>query len=369
MTSSFPDRRHLFHVFPTFAVGGSQIRFAQIANHFAAQYRHTVVTLDGKFEARARVHGDVELTIRAIAFDKTRGLANLPLFARELRRARPDLLLTYNWGAIEWAMANRIATRRRHIHIEDGFGPEEAGGQLKRRATFRRLALGGRCTTIVLPSQTLQRIALGTWRLKPAKILYIPNGIDCRRFADATPMQITSLPGSGPIVGTVAALRAEKNLARLLRVFAQASAARKARLLIVGDGPERGALEALARQLGIANRTFFAGALAAPEHALRAMDIFAISSDTEQMPYGVIEAMAAARPVVGTDVGDIAAMVAAENRKFIVARDDEARLAAVLGEMLGNAGSRANIGAANQARAREQFEQAAMFAAYARLFG
>jgi glycosyltransferase involved in cell wall biosynthesis len=369
MTSSFPDRRHLFHVFPTFAVGGSQIRFAQIANHFAAQYRHTVVTLDGKFEARARVQGDVELTIRAIAFDKTRGLANLPLFARELRRARPDLLLTYNWGAIEWAMANRIATRRRHIHIEDGFGPEEAGGQLKRRATVRRLAVGGRCTTIVLPSQTLQRIALGTWRLKPAKILYIPNGIDCRRFADATPMQITSLPGSGPIVGTVAALRAEKNLARLLRVFAQASAARKARLLIVGDGPERGALEALARQLGIANRTFFAGALAAPEHALRAMDIFAISSDTEQMPYGVIEAMAAARPVVGTDVGDIAAMVAAENRKFIVARDDEARLAAVLGEMLGNAGSRANIGAANQARAREQFEQAAMFTAYARLFG
>jgi L-malate glycosyltransferase len=73
--------------------------------------------------------------------------------------------------------------------------------------------------------------------------------------------------------------------------------------------------------------------------------------------------------VVGTDVGDIAAMVAAENRKFIVARDDESRFAAVLGEMLGNAGSRANIGAANQARAREQFEQAAMFAAYARLFG
>jgi glycosyltransferase involved in cell wall biosynthesis len=369
MNSAVSDRRHLLHVFPTFAVGGSQIRFAQIANHFAAQYRHTVVTLDGNFEARARVNSDVELTIRAIAFDKTKSLANLPLFARELRAARPDLLITYNWGAIEWAMANRLATRRRHIHIEDGFGPEEASGQLQRRATFRRLALGGRCTTVVLPSQTLQRIALGNWRLKPAKILYIPNGIDCQRFAAASAMPVDKLPGSGPIVGTVAALRAEKNIARLLRVFAQATAQRKARLLIVGDGPERAGLEELARELKITGRTFFAGALKQPEHALKAMDVFAISSDTEQMPYGVIEAMAASRPIAGTDVGDIAVMVAAENRKFIVARDDEARFATVLGELLGNAAQRSTIGAANQARAREQYDQAAMFAAYAKLFG
>jgi glycosyltransferase involved in cell wall biosynthesis len=369
MNSALSDRRHLFHVFPSFAVGGSQIRFAQIANHFAASYRHTVVTLDGNFEARARVNGDVELTIRAIAFDKKKSLANLPLFARELRAARPDLLVTYNWGAIEWAMANRLATRRRHIHIEDGFGPEEASGQLQRRANFRRLALGGRCTTVVLPSQTLQRIALGTWRLKPAKILYIPNGIDVRRFADATAMPSDKLPGSGPIVGTVAALRAEKNVARLLRVFAQATAQRKARLLIVGDGPERAALEALARELKIVDRIFFAGALKAPEHALKAMDVFAISSDTEQMPYGVIEAMAASRPVAGTDVGDIAVMVAPENRKFIVARDDEARFATVLGELLGNAAQRSTIGAANQARAREHYDQATMFASYAKLFG
>jgi glycosyltransferase involved in cell wall biosynthesis len=266
-------------------------------------------------------------------------------------------------------MANRLATRRRHIHIEDGFGPEEAGGQFKRRANFRRLALGGRGTTVVLPSQTLQRIALSIWRLKPKKLLYIPNGIDVGRFADASPMALDKLPGSGPVVGTVAALRAEKNVARLLRVFAQASAQRKARLLIVGDGPERPALEALAQELKITDRTHFAGALKQPEHALKAMDVFAISSDTEQMPYGVIEAMAASRPIAGTDVGDIAIMVAAENRKFIIARDDEARFATVLGELLGNAAQRTQIGAANQARAREQYDQATMFASYAKLFG
>jgi glycosyltransferase involved in cell wall biosynthesis len=99
------------------------------------------------------------------------------------------------------------------------------------------------------------------------------------------------------------------------------------------------------------------------------MDVFAITSDTEQMPYGVIEAMAAAKPVAGTDVGDIAIMVAAENRKFLIAREDEARLATVLGELLGNAAQRGTIGAANQARARAHYEQETMFAAYAKLFG
>jgi L-malate glycosyltransferase len=369
MTLPSPGRRHIFHIFPTFAIGGSQIRFAQIANHFAGHYRHTVLSLDGKFEARARIDGDVELTVRVIPIDKSRTLTNLLRFGRLLRAAEADLLVTYNWGAIEWAMANRLMSRLRHIHIEDGFGPEEAGGQLKRRATFRRFALGASRTTIVLPSQTLQRIAVDTWRLDPRKIQYIPNGIDCRRFADAAPMARNTLPGSGPVVGTVAALRQEKNLARLLRVFAAATGPRSARLLIVGDGPERAALEALASELGIAGRTFFTGALKAPEHALRAMDIFAISSDTEQMPYGVIEAMAARLPVAGTDVGDIASMVSPDNRPFIVARDDERKFARALGELLDDTAKRTDIGQANQTRAHTQFDQAAMFAAYAKLFG
>lgn len=369
MTRPDVQKKHIFHVFSTFAVGGPQVRFAQIANHFATHYRHTVLSLDGRFEARARIDSDVELAVRVIPIDKTRTLTNLLKFSRMLRAAGPDLLVTYNWGAIEWAMANRLAARTRHIHIEDGFGPEEASGQLKRRGLFRRLALGGAQTSVVMPSQTLQRIAVDTWRLKPHKILYIPNGIDCRRFAEAAPMARDTLPGTGPVVGTVAALRKEKNLARLLRAFAAINARHPARLLIVGDGPERADLEALAVQLNITGRLFFTGALKTPEHALRAMDIFAISSDTEQMPYGVIEAMAAGLPVAGTDVGDIASMVSSDNRPFIVARDDERKFARALGELLDDGALRTEVGQANQTRARAQFDQAAMFAAYAKLFG
>ena len=57
-----------------------------------------------------------------------------------LGRLRPDLLLTYNWGAIEWAIANRLP-RLPHLHMEDGFGPEERDRQLPRRVLARRLLL------------------------------------------------------------------------------------------------------------------------------------------------------------------------------------------------------------------------------------
>ena len=93
------------------------------------------------------------------------GLARLGGTRRLIARLKPDVLITYNWGAIEWAMANRFAPIARHIHIEDGFGPEEREHQIARRVWFRPLALSGRHTTIVLPSHNLVRIASEQWRL------------------------------------------------------------------------------------------------------------------------------------------------------------------------------------------------------------
>ena len=173
------------------------------------------------------------------------------------------------------------------------------------------------------------------------------------------------------LVATVAALRAEKNLQRLLLAFAAATRRPgrlvPARLVIVGDGPERPALQALAVDLGIMQCVSFAGHVADPAPLYAGFDLFALSSDTEQMPIAVIEAMAAGLPVAATDVGDVRSMLAEANAPFVVARDDAA-LAAGLGSLLDDTDLRARIGAANRARAREMFDQERMFAAYAALF-
>lgn len=343
------------HVFPSFAVGGAQVCFAAIANHFGPAFRHIVVSLDGDLACRERLRDDLDVTFPDAGATKNAMLANALRFHGKLRAWRPDVLVTCNWGAIEFALANLLPVAR-HLHVVDGFGPEERAAQIPRRVLIRRLALGH--SPVVLPSRTLVTIARDTWKLPPRVIRHVPNGIDLGRFAAAA--QGTQRGGGTPVIGTVAALRPEKNVARLVRAVA---AVPGCRLVIVGDGPERPALEALAATLGIADRVSFVGHQAETPDFYARFDLFALSSDTEQMPLSVIEAMASGLPIAATDVGDVRPMLAAENAPFVTALDDAA-LAAAIRALVADAALRRRLGAANLRKARRDFDQAAMFAAY-----
>jgi len=355
----------LLTIFATFGVGGPQVRFAAIANRFPDRYRHLIVAMDSVTAARERLAPELDVTFPSIEIRKGATLTNRRTFRAALRGWRPDLLVTCNWGSIEWAMAN-LPPLCRHLHIEDGFGPEEQEVQLRRRVLTRRLVLAR--STIVVPSRNLERIATQIWRLSPRRVRYIPNGIDLARFATPSDTSLQArIPGDGPIIGTVSALRPEKNFQRLLRAFRIVTQQVPARLALVGDGPERPALERLAGELGIANRVHFAGHVAAPAPFYGAFDLFAVSSDTEQMPIAVIEAMAAGLPIAATDVGDVRTMLAPENASFIGPLDDAA-LAASLLRLLLDPGLRQSIGAANRAKAARDYDQETMFQAYAALF-
>jgi glycosyltransferase involved in cell wall biosynthesis len=347
----------VLHVFPTFAVGGAQVRFAAIANHFGLAFRHTVVSLDDNLACQERLSPNLDVTFLSVAATKNAMLSNAWRFRRLLRDWKPDVLVTYNWGAIEFALAN-ILPMARDLHVVDGFGPEERASQIPRRVLVRRLALGR--TRVVLPSQNLVRIAKETWKLPPRVIHYVPNGIDLTRFA----ADGVHRNGGEVVIGTVAALREEKNVARLVRAFATLPSGR---LVIVGDGPQRPALEALAGSLGVADRVQFAGHHQDPAPFYARFDIFALSSDTEQMPLSVIEAMASGLPVVATHVGDVPLMVAQQNAGFITPVEDVA-LAGALATMADDRDTRQLIGLANLAKAQRDFDQAAMFDAHGALW-
>jgi glycosyltransferase involved in cell wall biosynthesis len=353
----------LLHVFSTFRVGGPQMRFAALANHFGSNYRHIIVAMDNAFDAQSRLDPGLDVRILPVAVRKGQLFANRRLFRRLLRELKPDLLVTYNWGSIEWGMANWPALVR-HVHIEDGFGPEEAAGQLPRRVLTRRLVLAR--ATVVMPSRTLEHIAREIWKIPPARLRYIPNGIDCDRFGapDIVPYPVS---GEGPVIGTVAALRKEKNLPRLLEAFALLRRETPCRLLIAGSGPVRDELEQAVARLQLAGDVTFTGAMARTEQIYAALDIFALSSDTEQMPLSVIEAMAAGLPVGATDVGDVRVMVAEENAPFLTARDGRA-LAKSLQALLSDAALRRRLGDANRRVAREKFAFDMMARAYDALF-
>lgn len=293
--------RHLLHAFSTFQLGGPQARFVELANALGPAFRHTVVAMDNRFDAGERLIPTVDWTPLPLQVVKGGALANRGLFRQVLLRQRPDVLLSYNWGAIEWAAANapRVCAQ---VHVEDGFGPEEVDRQLPRRVWMRRALLGWGRVPVVVASRMLEDIARRVWRLPSARVRYVPNGVATPAISGRSSRSQSSDP---VCIGTVAGLRKEKNVARLLRAFARIHMSVPARLVIVGDGPLMAELQALARNLDVAERVTFTGYHSDPSVPMSRFDLFALSSDTEQLPIAMLEAMAMGIPVVATRVGDV----------------------------------------------------------------
>lgn len=315
------SKRVLFHAFSTFKLGGPQARFVQLANAFGSEYHHIVAAMDNCFEAGDRLDPNVSWKPLPLLVRRGGALANRVEFRQVLKAQRPDMLLTYNWGAIEWAAAN-IPRCIRHVHIEDGFGPEEVARQLPRRVWMRRVLLGLPRVPLVVPSRKLEKIASQVWRLSPQRVRFVANGVAIdvatlteRAIRQACPHVLT--------IGTVAGLRPEKNISRLIKAFAKIRASQPARLVVVGGGAEQVALQDLAFQLGIAADVEFTGYLSNPLSRLIDFDLFALSSDTEQLPIAMLEAMACGIPVVATKVGDVADVMPLEAQRALSAPTDE----------------------------------------------
>lgn len=159
-----------------------------------------------------------------------------------------------------------------------------------------------------------------------------------------------------------------KNVSRLLRLFAAVKGKRPVRLVIIGDGPERPLLESLASDLGIAETTVFTGEQPLPEQFLQQLDIFALTSDTEQMPYCLIEAMAAGLPVTATDVGDVKSMLPKASQAFVADPSDDATLRACLKRLIKRRELRHTLGALNRDHAKQHFDRDVMLSRYVDLF-
>ncbi len=366
--------RHLLHVFSTFGVGGPEVRSCDLINHFGERYRHTIIAMDGRYECQAKLLPGVPVTFLEVKNHRQNLLKNLQQFARLLKQLKPDVLLTYNWGSIEWGLTNTIHRVCPQFHWEEGFAPEEVAQQKKRRIYARRVFLSG-IEKLIVPSRVLERIAQQVWKFAASRVSYVPNGVDVARYSRAfshehnlsVPPELAQHQGS-LLVGTVATLRQEKNIPRLIRAFTQAAEDLDAKLMIVGGGPEYSALEQLVQTHRLTEKVILLGHKDDPAEIVKAFDLFAISSDTEQMPISVLEAMAAGHPVVGTDVGDIKEMVAPSNKSFLTPTMDEAAFATNLKHLLMEPDVRATLGQQNQARCQELFDKTVMYRNYESLY-
>ena len=365
----------ILHLHSAFDLGGKEARACTLMNHFGREASHVVLSaVPDALGARDAIYAVVEV---AFPGDAAPALHGKPAPGRYLKLARYmqqfDLVLSYNWGSMDGVMAHRLLSPFMKlpplVHHEDGFNEDEVVKLNRKRNAFRSLALKG-AYALVVPSVTLEEIALIDWFRPKAKVHRISNGIDIARYLK--PPAADALPGlekreGEVVVGTIAGLRAVKNLPRLVR--AVAAAGPNVRLAIAGEGPERGAIMAEATRLGIVDRVIMPGFMKDPAAFVGLFDIFALSSDSEQYPISLVEAMAAGLPAVCTDVGDVRNIVTEANRPYIVAKDDEAAFAAALTTLAGDATLRKTIGTANQALAIAEYDEDKMFVRYRELYG
>lgn len=369
--AAMPQPISILHLHSTFDLGGKEARAVRLMNAFGDRARHVIVSsVPDHYDARERIDRGIRYEIAQDPPPLTGrpSVARYEAIARYMRRF--DLVLTYNWGAIDGVMARRVFGRGLPplIHHEDGFNEDEAGGLKRDRNLYRRIAMGA-AHALVVPSRSLERIALETWKQPARRVHRISNGIATGLYAKAPHSR--AIPGfvrrpGEVVIGSVAGLRAVKDLPALVRAVGGLSS--RFRLVIVGEGPERGAIEQAAMAMGIDDRVLLPGFIDRPYRFMRHFDMLALSSRSEQFPISVLEAMAAGLPIVAPPVGDVPLMVAPENLPFITEHAGEVRLRDAMQELAADPAKRERIGAANQARARAEYDESVMIARYAALY-
>jgi glycosyltransferase involved in cell wall biosynthesis len=187
------------------------------------------------------------------------------------------------------------------------------GGSLRRRARARTELASYRHLRLLITTSCVQAAEAEARRHAPP-VVYVPNGVamppELRGTGGGTAFARHRIPAGGDVVGAVGRLAREKRHDVFLDACRLIAGKRpRARFVLMGDGPERQRLEALARVLGIADRTHFTGLVDDVSAACSELSLLMHTSDTEGTPRAVLEAMAAAVPVVATAVGGVPALV------------------------------------------------------------
>ena len=289
---------------------------------------------------------------------------------RLARERRIQIIHSHGKGA---GLYGRIAARltgAASIHTFHGIHPAGYGGVYLRLE--RALARWSFAVVHVSESQAAEARALG---LAPAgRTRVIVNGIDAafvRAAAARAPISRATLTlrPDALVLATVARFDPVKRLEVLVRALPLLVArVPEAQLLIVGDGPEREALRALARRLAPGDRVVFAGAIPDAARVLPVVDLYVTASRREGLPLAVLEAMACGLPVLATEAPGHVDAVEPEVTGRLVPVDDAPGLAAAAALLLRDPALRARMGRAGRERVEQRFSRARVVGEIADLY-
>ncbi|MBN1993495.1 MAG: glycosyltransferase [Anaerolineae bacterium] len=342
----------LFHLITELSVGGAQKALFRLLKYLDRDRFAPVVACLYNGE------GTVATEIRNLdipVFDlgmtaKWRGDALGRLY-RLLRREQPDILHTWLFHAnLPGRVLGRLAGVPVIICAERTMVMESEWRYRLNRSTIKLV------DRVIANSANVREFCLSHIGLPAEKVVVIPNGIELNPApppARAAARQSLGLPLESLVVGAVSRFAPVKGLDVLLRALVQVP---HARLVVVGDGPERANLTQLAGDLGITQQVHWAGYRADVPHLLPAFDLFVQPSWHEGLPNTILEAMAAGLPVVATAVGGTPEVVVDGVTGLIVPPGDPMALAGAIHHLLVDTNLRGQMGRAGQSRVQQHFD-------------
>ena len=329
----------IVHVVHGFAVGGLENGLVNLVNRMPAQrWRHAIVSLtrvSSRFAERVQ-----RPDVRFIELDKRPGhlVRDYPRLYRLFRQLRPALVHTRNLAALEATVPAWAAGVPVRIHGEHGWNREDPDGRSRRYRYVRRLYRPFVSRYVAL-SCHLEEYLERQVGVRTQRISQIYNGVDTERFRPAEARQpIAGCPFADPedfVVGWAGRMDPVKDVPGLLGAFSQAlqrsaAAARRLRLVLVGDGPMRAAIEEVVARQGLRERVWLAGERADVAELMRGFDCFVLPSLGEGISNTMLEAMATRLPIVATRVGGNGELVESGMTGLLVPAGDSAALCAAL---------------------------------------
>ncbi|MDT9688522.1 glycosyltransferase [Streptomyces sp. P9(2023)] len=298
----------VLHVITGLGIGGAEQQLRLMLRHLPV--RSEVVTLTNPGPVARGIEAD-GVPVTDLGMAGNRDLGALPRLAGIVRRGGYDLVHTHLYRACVYGrIAARLGGVRTVLATEHSLGDTQIEGRplsTGTRALYLATERLGTATVAVSPSVARR---LAAWGVPAPRIEVVPNGIDRARFrfdedARRLTRKLLDLPEDAFVVGGVGRLAPGKRFDRLVRAVASVP---RARLLLVGEGPERERLLAVARECGAADRVLLTGACEdppAPDSAgpdlpalLAAMDAFVSTSPDETFGLAVVEALAAGLPAL-----------------------------------------------------------------------
>ncbi|MGH3072975.1 MAG: glycosyltransferase [Gaiellaceae bacterium] len=338
-------------------VGGAEQALATLLEWLGPHVDVTLLGVDERVVAEIAASRPGCATVVLPPVRDKRDVKAIAAHLRTIRRLRPQVLHANlrTPFSCQYGIAAALATRGVKV-VAVEHSPIATDDALQRR--LRRLMARRFAAHVSVGDESARRVerALG---LAADSVRTIFNGVP---EYDEPPAE---RPVPGPLIGSIGRLSREKGVDVLLRALPDLPGVTA---LIVGEGPERQALEALASELGVAERTIFTGRVPESRPYFPTLDVYVLPSRFEGLPLTVVEAMLASRPVVATNVGSVSEAIADGETGLLVPPNDPAALARAVRSVLDDAARAAAMGEAARARAEATFTARAMARRYEQLY-